>query len=80
MAQEIQMDEAVLSRIINGFRKPSAEQKRIIANYLGADEEWLFAHDDPVQNVPRLGERNRVAGSKDGAGKNPDGVFGERGD
>jgi transcriptional regulator with XRE-family HTH domain len=45
MAQEIQMDEAVLSRIINGYREPSAEQRRKIAVYLEADEDWLFARD-----------------------------------
>lgn len=45
MAQEMQMDEAVLSRIINGYREPTTEQRRKIALYLGADEDWLFAPD-----------------------------------
>ena len=45
MAQEVEMDEAVLSRIINGFREPTTEQRGKIARYLDADEEWLFARD-----------------------------------
>jgi len=45
MAQEMEMDEAVLSRIINGFRQPTFEQRRKIARYLDADENWLFAPD-----------------------------------
>ena len=65
MAQEVQMDEAVLSRIINGFRKPTSEQRRIIARYLDADENWLFARDEESGPVPRFGERNRPARSKD---------------
>ena len=45
MAQEMQMDEAVLSRIINGYREPTTEQRRKIALYLEADEDWLFDRD-----------------------------------
>jgi len=45
MAQEMQLDEAVLSRIINGYRVPTPEQRRKIAEYLGAEEEWLFARN-----------------------------------
>ena len=45
MAQEMQMDEAVLSRVINGYREPTKEQRRKIALYLEADEDWLFARD-----------------------------------
>lgn len=45
MAQDMEIDEAILSRIINGFREPTADQRRKIAHYLDADEEWLFARD-----------------------------------
>jgi transcriptional regulator with XRE-family HTH domain len=45
MAQEMQVDEALLSRIINGYREPTSEQRQKIARYLDADEEWLFARD-----------------------------------
>jgi transcriptional regulator with XRE-family HTH domain len=45
MAQEMEVDEAVLSRIINGYREPSPELRRKIAEYLAADEDWLFTQD-----------------------------------
>jgi hypothetical protein len=45
MAQEMQVDEALLSRIINGYREPTPEQRQKIARYLDADENWLFARD-----------------------------------
>lgn len=51
MAQEVEMDEAVLSRIINGFREPTADQRRKIASYLDADEQWLFAPDTKLVRV-----------------------------
>jgi len=54
MAQEMQVDEAVLSRIINGYREPTPELRRKIAQYLGADEDWLFTQD------VELGEKKGV--------------------
>ena len=45
MAQATQMDEAVLSRIIDGYREPTPEQRNKIARYLNADENWLFVRD-----------------------------------
>jgi transcriptional regulator with XRE-family HTH domain len=45
MAQDIQMDEAILSRIINGFREPTPEERMQIASYLNAEERWLFTRD-----------------------------------
>jgi len=56
MAQEMEMDEAVLSRIINGYREPTTEQRRKIARYLDADEEWLFARD-----IELVRKRNRIS-------------------
>jgi transcriptional regulator with XRE-family HTH domain len=41
----MEVDEAVLSRIINGYREPSPELRRKIAEYLAADEDWLFTQD-----------------------------------
>jgi transcriptional regulator with XRE-family HTH domain len=40
------IDEANLSRIIHGYRKPSNAQRRLVANYLEADEIWLFEKFD----------------------------------
>lgn len=45
MALEMQIDEAVLSRIINGYRQPTSDQRSKIARYLQADEKWLFFQD-----------------------------------
>jgi len=55
MAQEMEVDEAVLSRIINGYREPTPELRRKIAKYLGADEDWLFTQD------VELGEKKGVS-------------------
>jgi len=45
LAQTLNMDEALLSRIINGFREPTAEQRSRIAQVLQKDEHWLFARE-----------------------------------
>jgi transcriptional regulator with XRE-family HTH domain len=64
MAQEVQMDEAVLSRIINGFREPTTEQRRKIALYLDADEDWLFARDiELVRKRKNLSDETKPARS-----------------
>ena len=42
LAQAVNVDEAVLSKIINGFREPTPAQRRCIADYLQKDERWLF--------------------------------------
>lgn len=48
LAQLLGMDEAMLSKIVNGFRHPSAELRGRIAGLLRCDETWLF---EPV-DVP----------------------------
>ena len=48
MAKEMEMDEGLLSRIINGYREPTAEQRQRIARYLDVEEEWLFAQDSGI--------------------------------
>ena len=45
MAKEMEIDEGLLSRIINGYREPTSEQRSKISRYLDVDEEWLFARD-----------------------------------
>jgi transcriptional regulator with XRE-family HTH domain len=42
LARTLQMDETILSRIVNGFRQPCAETKAKIAAALNCDLEWLF--------------------------------------
>jgi transcriptional regulator with XRE-family HTH domain len=52
-AQLAEVDETMLSRILNGYRLPSPELRKRIAELLAADEEWLF---QPTSNpvLPRL--------------------------
>lgn len=42
MAKMLGIDEAHLSKIINGFREPSEDLRERIAEILHADSEWLF--------------------------------------
>jgi transcriptional regulator with XRE-family HTH domain len=42
LAQELGIDESALSRIVNGFRQPSAETRARIAALLASEESWLF--------------------------------------
>jgi transcriptional regulator with XRE-family HTH domain len=53
MAQDVQIDEAILSRIINGYREPTAEQRAQIASYLNAEEQWLFTRDHEFMKTRR---------------------------
>ncbi len=45
LARELNMDETVLSKIINGYRRPSVQLKARIAKYFQIDEAWLFDTD-----------------------------------
>jgi transcriptional regulator with XRE-family HTH domain len=58
MAQDIQMDEAILSRIINGFREPTAEERAQIASYLNTEERWLFTRDPDFVKRRRNGSQD----------------------
>ena len=42
LAKMVGIDEAYLSRIINGVRVPGKQMQEKIANALGCDAEWLF--------------------------------------
>ncbi|HET7208500.1 MAG TPA: helix-turn-helix transcriptional regulator [Terriglobales bacterium] len=42
LARKVNIDETLLSRIINGYREPSAQLRARIAELLQADEGWLF--------------------------------------
>jgi transcriptional regulator with XRE-family HTH domain len=45
LARILNMDETLLSRIMNGFRQPTDELKGRIAEVLQSDKEWLFEAD-----------------------------------
>lgn len=42
LAKLVGIDEAYLSRIINGVRVPGKQMQQQIAQALGCDPEWLF--------------------------------------
>ena len=49
VAKMIGMDETLLSRIVNGYRQPSAEFRKKISAILHSDEMWLFEPEDGVR-------------------------------
>ncbi len=42
LAQILEVDETMLSRILNGYRQPTAALRGRIAALLETDESWLF--------------------------------------
>ena len=54
LAQMLNVDETLLSKVINGYREPNGELRRRIAELLGADEQWLFERARGIDpNGPR---------------------------
>jgi transcriptional regulator with XRE-family HTH domain len=49
LARMLKLDETVLSRIVNGFRKPCPEVKAKVAAALNSDQDWLFQEIEPEQ-------------------------------
>jgi transcriptional regulator with XRE-family HTH domain len=50
LAQMLGVDEALLSKIVNGYRLPNAHMRAQIAKLLCRDEEWLFAVAEQTVN------------------------------
>ncbi len=48
LAMQLGIDEAMLSKIVNGFRQPSPAIRERIAALLQSDEEWLFEAVSPA--------------------------------
>jgi transcriptional regulator with XRE-family HTH domain len=46
IARDLGLNEAILSKIIRGYREPSHEQRQMLAGYLEVDESWLFEKFD----------------------------------
>jgi transcriptional regulator with XRE-family HTH domain len=57
LAQMLSVDETTLSRVVNGFRKPTDEMQEKIAGLLQCDQEWLFQEATPTppfgQSAPK---------------------------
>jgi transcriptional regulator with XRE-family HTH domain len=51
LAKLVGIDEAYLSRIINGVRVPGKQMQEQIAHALGCDAEWLF-QQTAIQMLP----------------------------
>ncbi len=70
LAKAVGIDETVLSKIIRGYRAPTATQRKILAGYLGADEAWLFERLEveaprPVLDEVRLAAEQKAADDGD---------------
>jgi transcriptional regulator with XRE-family HTH domain len=46
LAKMLQIDETVLSRIVNGYRQASPEFRKRVSTILRTDEAWLFQSVD----------------------------------
>lgn len=71
LAQMLQIDETILSKILNGFREPSPELKIKIASLLQSDSTWLFERQDsPIESgVKQEENRGSITVDVDGATK-----------
>jgi transcriptional regulator with XRE-family HTH domain len=58
LARILNVDETVLSRIVNGFRKPCPDVKAKVAAALNSDQDWLFQEIEPGQLEPGRLERS----------------------
>jgi len=56
LAKLVGIDEAYLSRIINGVRVPGKHMQQQIAEALGCDAEWLFQQATIQVPAPMSGE------------------------
>ena len=70
LAQMLQIDETILSKILNGFREPSPELKIKIASLLQSDSAWLFERQEaPVESGIKQENHSPVPVDLDGAAK-----------
>jgi transcriptional regulator with XRE-family HTH domain len=48
LAKLLHIDETVVSKIINGLRRPNGQLRERIAAVLESEEEWLFRPDQEI--------------------------------
>ena len=63
LAKMLEMDETILSKIVNGFREPSERTRARIAEFLQSDEQWLF-EAAPQTEAPSIVETRTPIPSK----------------
>jgi transcriptional regulator with XRE-family HTH domain len=64
LARNLGMDETLLSKIIHGYREPTAMQRRSLADHLAVEESWLFEKYEVATHKPA--EHSSRLISKDG--------------
>jgi len=74
LARELNLNETVVSKVLNGSRKPSPRMRTILAEFFQQDPEWLFEPASP--NGSHNGAAN---GSGNGTGKTSQKSAGKRG-
>jgi len=52
LAKLMGISDAILSKIIHGYREPSTTERRLLSTYLEADEAWLFEKFDVETAAP----------------------------
>ncbi len=52
LAKQIGISDAMLSKIIHGYREPSEVERKVLSAHLEADENWLFERfeNEPTTN------------------------------
>lgn len=48
LARQLGLTDTVLSKIIHGYRQPTEEQRKLLSEFLKADERWLFEKYDGI--------------------------------
>jgi transcriptional regulator with XRE-family HTH domain len=64
LAQMLEMDETILSRIVNGFREPNPQLRDRIAHLLQSNPDWLF---ESAEITPLTGDNGHAPASADDA-------------
>ena len=60
LAKLVGIDEAYLSRIINGVRVPGKQMQEQIAQVLGCDAEWLFQQTSIQVPMPGIANAHKL--------------------
>lgn len=66
LAKLLGIHDAILSKIIHGYREPSVAQRKLLAEYLEVDEAWLFAKYEDASSGRIPNHAATLQGRKDG--------------
>jgi transcriptional regulator with XRE-family HTH domain len=58
LAKMLNVDDTLLSKVINGYREPSSQLRTRIATVLECDEIWLFERTENGSPSPLDSRRN----------------------